>query len=85
MISLTRLDWQIFFLYILINHVSDFYDSMLLLFCFQVHSLFSMLGLNHAYVTAIGRIIGVVALKEVSIFFHSINSTIEFINTFTIY
>lgn len=31
----------------------------------QVHSLFSMLGLNHAYVTAIGRLIGVVALKEV--------------------
>ncbi|XP_069162301.1 chloride channel protein 2 isoform X9 [Procambarus clarkii] len=30
----------------------------------KVHSLFSMLGLNHAYVTAIGRIIGVVALKE---------------------
>ncbi|KAB7498403.1 hypothetical protein Anas_03526 [Armadillidium nasatum] len=29
-----------------------------------VHSLFSMLGLNHAYVTAIGRLIGVVALKE---------------------
>ena len=25
-----------------------------------------MLGLNHAYVTAIGRLIGVVALKEVS-------------------
>lgn len=24
-----------------------------------------MLGLNHAYVTAIGRLIGVVALKEV--------------------
>ena len=31
----------------------------------KVHSLFSMLGLNHAYVTAIGRLIGVVALKEV--------------------
>ncbi|XP_069991904.1 chloride channel protein 2-like isoform X5 [Penaeus vannamei] len=30
----------------------------------KVHSLFSMLGLNHAYVTAIGRLIGVVALKE---------------------
>lgn len=35
------------------------------MFFLQVHSLFSMLGLNHAYVTAIGRIIGVVALKEV--------------------
>lgn len=30
----------------------------------KVHSLFSMVGVNHAYVTAIGRIIGVVALKE---------------------
>ncbi|UYV82084.1 CLCN2 [Cordylochernes scorpioides] len=32
----------------------------------KVHALFSMLGLNHAYVTAIGRLVGVVALKEVS-------------------
>ncbi|KAG1681935.1 Chloride channel protein 2 [Nymphon striatum] len=31
----------------------------------KVHSLFSMLGLNRAYVTAIGRLVGVVALKEV--------------------
>jgi hypothetical protein len=31
----------------------------------KVHSLFSMLGVNHAYVTTIGRLIGVVALKEV--------------------
>lgn len=30
----------------------------------KVHSLFSMVGVNHAYVTAIGRLIGVVALKE---------------------
>ena len=30
----------------------------------QVHSLFSMLGVNHAYVTTIGRLIGVVGLKE---------------------
>ncbi|XP_068244482.1 chloride channel protein 2-like isoform X2 [Palaemon carinicauda] len=30
----------------------------------RVHSMFSMLGINHAYVTAIGRLIGVVALKE---------------------
>lgn len=30
----------------------------------KVHTLFSMLGLNYAYVTAIGRLIGVVALKE---------------------
>ena len=31
----------------------------------RVHSMFSMLGINHAYVTAIGRLIGIVALKEV--------------------
>ncbi|XP_018497155.1 chloride channel protein 2 [Galendromus occidentalis] len=30
----------------------------------KVHSIFSMLGLQHAYVTAIGRLIGVVSLKE---------------------
>lgn len=32
----------------------------------KVHSLFSMVGINHAYVTQIGRLVGVVALKEVS-------------------
>ena len=31
----------------------------------KVHSLFSMVGVNHAYVTAIGRLVGVVGLKEV--------------------
>ncbi|KAJ8679361.1 hypothetical protein QAD02_015148 [Eretmocerus hayati] len=30
----------------------------------KVHSLFSMVGINHAYVTAIGRLVGVVGLKE---------------------
>lgn len=30
----------------------------------KVHSLFSLLGLNHAYVTNTGRLMGVVALKE---------------------
>lgn len=30
----------------------------------KVHSLFSLLGLSHAYVTALGRLVGVVALKE---------------------
>ncbi|CAB4059445.1 CLCN2 [Lepeophtheirus salmonis] len=35
----------------------------------KVHSLFSMLGVNHAYVTAIGRLIGVVGLKELRSFF----------------
>lgn len=34
----------------------------------KVHSLFSMVGVNHAYVTAIGRIVGVVGLKEVGIY-----------------
>lgn len=32
----------------------------------KVHSLFSMVGINHAYVTKIGRLVGVVALKEVT-------------------
>lgn len=31
----------------------------------KVHSMFSLLGVNHAYVTAIGKLIGVVSLKEV--------------------
>lgn len=31
----------------------------------KVHSLFSMIGINHAYVTHIGKLVGVVALKEV--------------------
>ncbi|XP_046673278.1 chloride channel protein 2 isoform X1 [Homalodisca vitripennis] len=30
----------------------------------KVHSIFSLVGVNHAYVTAIGKLIGVVALKE---------------------
>lgn len=30
----------------------------------KVHSLFSMVGVNHAYVTAIGKLVGVVGLKE---------------------
>lgn len=34
----------------------------------KVHSLFSMIGINHAYVTKIGKLVGVVALKEVSAF-----------------
>lgn len=32
----------------------------------KVHSLFSMIGINHAYVTYTGKLVGVVALKEVS-------------------
>ncbi|XP_039619662.1 chloride channel protein 2 isoform X2 [Polypterus senegalus] len=30
----------------------------------KTHTLFSLLGLSHAYVTSIGRLVGVVALKE---------------------
>ena len=31
---------------------------------FKVHSLFSMIGVNIAYVTSIGKLMGVVSLKE---------------------
>lgn len=34
----------------------------------KVHSIFSLMGVNHAYVTAIGKLIGVVSLKEVRLF-----------------
>lgn len=34
----------------------------------KVHSIFSLVGVNHAYVTAIGRLVGVVGLKEVCTF-----------------
>nr|XP_029507615.1 chloride channel protein 2-like [Oncorhynchus nerka] len=30
----------------------------------KTHTIFSLLGLDHAYVTSIGRLIGVVSLKE---------------------
>lgn len=33
----------------------------------QIHSLFSILTLSHAYVTSIGRLIGVVTLTDVSL------------------
>lgn len=32
---------------------------------YKVHTLFSLLGLNHAYVTHRGRLEGVVSLREV--------------------
>ncbi|XP_035769489.1 chloride channel protein 2-like [Neolamprologus brichardi] len=31
----------------------------------KTHTLFSLLGLSHAYVTSTGKLVGVVALKEV--------------------
>uniref|UniRef100_A0A7N8Y8W0 Chloride channel, voltage-sensitive 1a n=1 Tax=Mastacembelus armatus TaxID=205130 RepID=A0A7N8Y8W0_9TELE len=34
----------------------------------KTHTLFSLLGLSHAYVTSIGKLVGVVALKEVGNF-----------------
>ena len=33
----------------------------------QIHSLFSILALSHAYVTSIGKLVGVVTLSDVSI------------------
>lgn len=33
---------------------------------FKVHSLFSMLGLKHGYVTTLGKLIGVISLQDVS-------------------
>lgn len=33
---------------------------------YKAHSLFSILGLNHSYVTSIGRLVGVVSLVDVS-------------------
>ena len=43
----------------------------------KVHSLFSMVGVNHAYVTTIGKLIGVVALKEVRPFIHSLGTKLR--------
>lgn len=34
---------------------------------YKVHSLFSILALTHAYVTSIGRLVGVVTLTDVSL------------------
>lgn len=34
---------------------------------YRVHTLFSMLGLNHAHVTSFGRLVGIVALKDIRI------------------
>ncbi|ETN67164.1 chloride channel protein 2 [Anopheles darlingi] len=40
----------------------------------KVHSLFSMVGINHAYVTYVGRLVGVVALKELRKAIENVNS-----------
>lgn len=41
--------------------------NCVLLFCLQTHTIFSLLGLDHAYVTSTGRLVGVVSLKEVRV------------------
>ncbi|XP_034115511.1 chloride channel protein 2-like isoform X1 [Drosophila albomicans] len=40
----------------------------------RVHSVFSMMGVNHAYVTRIGRLVGVVSLKELRQAIEEINN-----------
>ncbi|KXJ80428.1 hypothetical protein RP20_CCG025166 [Aedes albopictus] len=40
----------------------------------KVHSLFSMVGINHAYVTNVGKLVGVVALKELRQAIENVNS-----------
>ncbi|KAL7019495.1 hypothetical protein ACKWTF_011136 [Chironomus riparius] len=40
----------------------------------KVHSLFSMIGINHAYVTNVGKLVGVVALKELRKAIEDVNS-----------
>lgn len=40
----------------------------------KVHSIFSMVGVNHAYVTAIGKLVGVVGLKELRKAIEDVNS-----------
>ncbi|XP_054160274.1 chloride channel protein 2-like [Oppia nitens] len=42
----------------------------------KVYSIFSMLGLTHAYVTSIGRLVGVVALKDLRIAIEQMNQGI---------
>lgn len=46
---------------------SELLCHFLFFFSPQTHTIFSLLGLDHAYVTSIGRLIGVVSLKEVKI------------------
>ncbi|NXH89326.1 CLCN2 protein, partial [Edolisoma coerulescens] len=41
-------------------------DTQLSTFFLQTHTIFSLLGLDHAFVTSIGRLVGMVSLKEVS-------------------
>ena len=53
---------------VLFTSTSECWTLVLILFdaVLQVHKLFALLNLSHAYVTTLGRLVGVVALKEVS-------------------
>jgi len=42
----------------------------------KVHSIFSLLGVNHAYVTTIGQLIGIVSLKELRKAIEDVNAGI---------
>lgn len=55
-----------------VQYISHWLDHVLLSLITQTHTLFSLLGLSHAYVTSIGKLVGVVALKEVKSHFFSI-------------
>lgn len=48
----------------------------------KVHSLFSMVGINHAYVTKIGRLVGVVGIKEVKTIFNFLNIFFKLIKNY---
>ncbi|XP_050544371.1 chloride channel protein 2 isoform X2 [Daktulosphaira vitifoliae] len=50
----------------------------------KVHSVFSLLGVNHAYVTAIGRLVGVVGLKELRKAIEDTNSGNKFTHRQTV-
>ncbi|TNN38058.1 Chloride channel protein 2 [Liparis tanakae] len=43
----------------------------------ETHTIFSLLGLDHAYVTSMGRLVGVVSLKEVCTCLLNYSSTIR--------
>ena len=46
---------------------------------FKVHKLFALLNLSHAYVTSLGRLVGVVALTEVNlVYFRSFHILLTF-------
>jgi len=52
---------------------------------FKVHSLFSLLGLNRAYVTKCGKLVGVVALKDLRTAIEKIQAGLLFANSPPLY